>query len=510
MTEALARTTPERRALLLALGGGAAALVIAVVLFTRFSLGDNFWRDEAIYAYGGQQLADGVPVYSGIFDPKPPLPTFLDAAGVLSARAVDKNDLTAMRAEFFVFALLTVVAVYLLGLWLWRSPLAALAGAVTFASFQGFAQDALGGPDAKTPGLLLMVVSLALLVRRRWFLAGIAGSLAFLDWQPLGICAAAAVVGALLVNEPEEEARWKRGARALGGVAIPLAATVLFLLIDGGLSRFIEASFTFPATGLRRGDVTLGGNIDTIVRVVNQHYGHTRVLFWAGLVLLVAVLAAWLVRGRPRVPALVVLGTLAAFVAASVYDFQGYPDLYPLLPYAGIGIGGAVAFATPYVRGAWPRRVAAGLVLAAVVALTALSAHWFSGARDSGPPLDKERAQAAKIQRLLRPGERLYALGDPTLLVLTHRRNPTRYIYLGSGVDHWAVDHTFGSLAGWQAEIRAANPAIVVMNLWRSDLALQMRTWLKSTYGPGKFLGNWRLFVRPDVRARAARMGIKL
>jgi hypothetical protein len=422
---------------------------------------------------------------------------------VLSARAVDKNDLTAMRAEFFVFALLAVVAVYVLGLWLWRSPLAALAGAVVFASFQGFAQDALGGPDAKTPGILLMVVSLALLVRRRWFLAGIAGSLAFLDWQPLGICAAAAVVGALLVSE---ESRLRRGLIALGGVAIPLAATVLFLLIDGGLSEFIEASFTFPATGLRRGDVTLGGNIDTIVRVVNDHYGHTRVLFWAGLVLLVpaAVVAA------KRIPGLLVLGTALAFVAASVYDFQGYPDLYPLLPYAAIGIGGLVAILTPRIAGLWPRRVAAGLALFAVAVLAGLSIHWFDGARDAGPSLRKERAQAAKIQRLLRPGERIYALGDPTLLVLTHRRNPTRYIYLGSGVDHWAVDHEFGSLEGWQSHIRAANPAIVVMNLWRSDLALEMRTWLRSTYGPGKFLGNWRIFIRPDVRKRAARMGIKL
>src|SRR3954468_5711857 len=105
----------ERRPLLLAWGGGVLALVIGVVLFTRFSIYGNLWRDEAIYAYGGQQLADGVPVYAGIFDPKPPLPTFLNALGVLSARAVDKNDLTAMRAEFFVFALLAVVAVYVLG-----------------------------------------------------------------------------------------------------------------------------------------------------------------------------------------------------------------------------------------------------------------------------------------------------------------------------------------------------------------------------------------------------------
>jgi hypothetical protein len=287
-------------------------------------------------------------------------------------------------------------------------------------------------------------------------------------------------------------------------------ATVLFLQIDGGLSRFIEASFTFPATGLRRGNVTLGGNIDTIVRVVNDHYGHTRILFWLGLVLLAGVLAAWLVKAVNRVPALVVLGTFLAFVAASVYDFQGYPDLFPLLPYAAIGFGGAVAVMAPRVAGLWPRRVGAALALLAVAVLAGLSVHWFSGARDAGPSLHTERAQAAKIQRLLEPGEKLYALGDPTLLVLTHRRNPTRYIYLGSGVDHWAVEHEFKSLAGWQAEIRAADPPIVVMNLWRSDLALQMRTWLKQTYGPGKFLGNWRLFVKPSVRARAARMGIKL
>src|SRR4051812_15178694 len=221
MTEAPARMTPERRALLLALGGGAVALVIAIVLFTQFSINGNFWRDEAIYSYGGQQLADGVPVYSGIFDPKPPLPTFLTALGALSARAVSKNDLTAMRAEFFVFALLTVIAVYVLGLWLWRSTLAALAGAVVFASFQGFAQDALAGPDAKTPGILLMVVSLALLVRRRWFLAGIAGSLAFLDWQPLGICAAAAAGAPPPGEEPRGRARWERGGGALGGGGRP-------------------------------------------------------------------------------------------------------------------------------------------------------------------------------------------------------------------------------------------------------------------------------------------------
>src|SRR4051794_41745848 len=52
--------------------GAVLALAVAVTLFTRFSFDDTMRRDEAIYAYGGQQLAAGVPLYRGVFDPKTP------------------------------------------------------------------------------------------------------------------------------------------------------------------------------------------------------------------------------------------------------------------------------------------------------------------------------------------------------------------------------------------------------------------------------------------------------
>src|SRR3954464_340546 len=100
----------------LAWGAGALALVVAALLFTQFSIEGNLSRDEAIYSYGGQQLVDGVLVYDGIFDPKPPLPPFLTALGVGAGRVAGVDELYAMRYEFFLFALLTVGAVYLLGL----------------------------------------------------------------------------------------------------------------------------------------------------------------------------------------------------------------------------------------------------------------------------------------------------------------------------------------------------------------------------------------------------------
>src|SRR3954467_7175565 len=53
--------------------GAVLALAVAVALFTRFSFDDTMRRDEAIYAYGGQQLAAGGPPYRGVFDPKTPV-----------------------------------------------------------------------------------------------------------------------------------------------------------------------------------------------------------------------------------------------------------------------------------------------------------------------------------------------------------------------------------------------------------------------------------------------------
>src|SRR3954451_1374346 len=329
----------HRRPNSLAWRAGELALLVATLLYTQFSIQGNLSRDEAIYTYGGQQLVDGVPVYQGIFDPKPPLPTFLTAAGVAAGRAVGEDELVMLRYEFLLFSLLTVGAVYLLGLRLWRSPVAALGGAVTFIVFRGFATDALGGPGAKTPGVLLSVVALLLLVERRWFWAAFAGSFAFLDWQPLGLYAVAAVVAAFVLSE----ARWREAGKALAGAAIPLAATVVYLALAGDLSQFFEASFDFPATRLYPDPIPLWQRIGGITHVVNKFYTEGRVLFWAGLVLLPVVLLRRHVR-RPTV-VVMVLVTLLGFVALSLTDFQGYPDLFPLLPYAAIGIAGVVAVA---------------------------------------------------------------------------------------------------------------------------------------------------------------------
>ena len=178
------------------IGAAAASVAVALLLFTRFTLGDVLQRDESIYAYAGQQMARGVPMYSSIFDPKTPLAGMIAGLAAGIARLLSINDLTFIRLTFFVLAVVTVLAMYLLGRVLWDSPLAGLVTATVFAAFRGFALDALTGPNAKTPGILAAVVAMVLMVRRQWFWAAFAGSVAFLVWQPLLIYAAVAVVSA--------------------------------------------------------------------------------------------------------------------------------------------------------------------------------------------------------------------------------------------------------------------------------------------------------------------------
>jgi hypothetical protein len=492
-------------------GGALLALLIGAALFSRFGIDGNLWRDETVYAYAGQQLADGVPFYVSIFDPKPPLAPLLAALGVLSGRAVGADEINAMRVEFFVFACLTVVAIYFLALWLFRSRLAGLVSAAVFASFKGFAYDALAGPDAKTPGIFFSILSMGLLVRRHWFWGAFVGSLAGLVWQPLVAYAGIAVLWALLASDRVE--RWRNGARALGGAAIPVVVLGLYYLIKGAAGKLVQASLIFPLTGVQRGSTRTP--FDYMLKTLGGKYRDTRILFWAGTALLVAMLV-WRVlqsrgnlRGLARDPyVVIVMLTFLGIAVFSLLDFQGYPDLFPLLPYAALGFGGAAAFVVARISAPRARRVATAVSLVAVAALVGITWSNYSNAETNALSLPAERANADKLERILGPDGTLYALGDPTPLVLTGRRNPNRYIYLRSGVDRWVIKHTRGGIAGWKAQIGAADAEVVVVGEWGTKISRKIKTYLKTIYGPPAKLGIWWVFVKPQLHGRAKSEGL--
>jgi hypothetical protein len=374
--------------------------------------------------------------------------------------------------------------------------------------------DAIAGPNAKTPGIFFAVLSMALVASRRWFWAAFVGSLAFLVWQPLAVYAAIAVLVAPLVA-PAGERRRAFGL-AVAGAAIPVTVTVIYFWLVGALSKMIVAAFVFPATGIQRGPQTLTARLKHIASVVDSGYGHSGRLFWAGLVLLFVLFAVHLLRGRsdlrkallhPLVS--VVLPTLLVVIAFSATDFQGYPDLYPLLPYAALGLGGTAAVAVQLLPAPVLRQAAVAGALVCVLALTVLSWSWFSNDRTVNGKLAVQRVEACSLNRAVGPNGTLYAMGDPTSLVLTGRRNPTRFIYLNSGVADWDISHTPGGYRGWKAKVQATHADVIVVHDWYSRTAQKTTKWLMSAYDSA-YIGRWHVFLAPGVRARAEQSGVAL
>lgn len=499
-----------------ALAWPSVAFGVALLLFTRFNIEDMLSRDESIYVYAAQRQAAGVAPYVSIFDPKTPLASWLATAALGVGRALDVSDVYSIRAVYLLVACLTVSAMYLLAKWFFSSTLAGIAAAATLASFEGFARDALTGPDAKTPAVLLSIVTLALLVRRRYFLAGLAASLAFLTWQPLAIYAVVVLVFALTSSDAGK--RLHAAGSALAGVAIPVAATAIYFAAEGALGDLYDATINYPLTGVESSQE--GNLLRHIAEVVDRDYSTTKIVFWAGLALLLALAVARVIRppGGDRRSLLrdpYCIAVVPAFIGIFVFsltDFQGYPDVYPLLPFSALGIGaGFWLLESATANG--PLAVAAtALSVAAITAMVVASLVVYSRAGSDLTELTQQRKAAAALDRLLGPDDTMIALGNPMPLVLTERTNPSPFIYLQAGVDQWAIDHRFGSFENWTREIEAANPAVIVLarqteplrwGRWKSPLQGRMRTWLATRYVPMRVEGL-PVFVTPSVGERAS------
>jgi hypothetical protein len=501
----------ERR---LEFAGGLLVLVVAAVVYAAFSINGILTRDASIYVYGGQQLVHGVPPYASIFDPKTPFATFLNAFG--AAIGGSRHDVHAIRLVFYLASLATVVAVYLLALRLWRSTLGAVVSALVFVSFWGFARDALAGPNAKTPGIFFAVFAMWLLAGRKWFWGGLFAGLTFLVWQPLIGYPVIAVVAALLLAEPGRRLR----AAALGaaGVVAPIAAVSVYFVAVGAFGKFVTATVTFPLTGVARRDQTVWQRVEHIFWVVHHYYGFSGVLLEAGLVLALGCAVLRIVHGRSDLAAvlrdpflLIVFVTLLFNVGYAMTDFQSYPDLFPLLPYGALMWGWGVAAVQ---RSARPGLLSRAVPLVAgglIVTLMAFTWMWFWNDRHNNDALVMERNDAAALAATVVPGTKLWVLGDPTALVLTHSRNPDRFIYLESGVARWKIKHTPGGVAGWQAEISRVHPSVVVLGGWNGPLAQAMKSWLYADAGYKTWwVGRWRLLLSPAAVQRAFGQGVPL
>lgn len=474
-------------------------LALAAFVYGLYGFDGPLYRDYGIYLYGGQRFAEGVPPYAGIFDHKGPLPQALAGLGILLFAPVGLGDVYAARLAFFLAGCLSAVAVYLLGEGVFRSRATGLFAALTFLGFYGYARPVASGPEPKTPMILFEALSLLFMSTRRWFWAGMCGSLAFLAWQPMGALPIVALI--LALAQPGRE-RVGAALRVLSGAAAPLVAVFAYYLHKDALGELLDGLVLFNLLHVSRRAFPILNPSGPLEEMI-AGYGIMLVPCAIGL----AAIARLYFVGPPRCRHAPLLLSLPVFAAFSALDFQVPEDLYPFLPYAAAGFGGALAAALGRLGSG---RLAAAAFLAGLLLLLAISNTPLMNERGSpGPSLGEQRESVERIEERLGEEARIVSINAPQVLALLGEENPNPYLFTTDGLDRQIEAEFPGGFEGWILSIEEHDPGAIA---FFADAQRQMPDsgmfpehrevlirWLRSGYHAEK-IGNFWLYVEEEPR----------
>ena len=477
-----------------------AVFVISALVYGQFGYQGYLTRDDALFTYSGQQLAKGVPPYVSVFDHKGPMVPFLTGASALLSKYFDLDDVITVRFFFFIISCFTVVGVYLLGSTLFASRWVGLLSASTFLGFGGFGRHALSGPRAKTPMVLFEVFSLFLTARKRWFLAGICGSLAFLSWQPTAVYPLVTIMLAITQAESGRE-RVKNFIGAVLGVLIPIVAVSVYFLFKGVFYELIEGAILFNVFYLERPQLSFLHKVLRPIQAVYHGYATMIVPIFLGL-LMVCLAYPWrmsLQKGRigrvlSQDPFAAFLLTFPAPVLWSVIDFQRYPDFYIFLPYAAIGFGWLLNITLERMMGyeltgSASQRVA---YLVLCIFLVGSAGYYYHMTAEKG--LEKQRKWAKEVESTYGRHAKIISIGAPEILVLLKKTNPNRYVFITAGIDNMIDAKTPGGFEGWLREMDNYEHPVIVLGKYRGKYKEKLDAWLEAKYQK-QTIGPWSTFA---------------
>ncbi len=438
---------------------GLAVAAVGAVVFLLHGFGGVLSRDLGLYAYAGQQFADGEPPYVGVLNRAGPLAHMVPGLGALIARALGTDDLLTMRVLMMVLTVLAVWLTYLLGRDLFGSRAAGLAAAVTLMASRVVVIYSGSGPREKTTMLVLVVCALLAIAHRRWGSAGVATALATLTWQPAFFpCLAAAVVAA---SVPPVRTHWRYALAAwtrfaLGGLATT-GVIVGYFAVVGALDAFAEGFLLINASNTNQ--TGLATFIRAYPNVMPRAWGWSLWLLLGGLV--AAVVLAFRSRGAQDPAGRAIIGIGAATLAAVLWSFvayNGWADAMFAVPLAAVGVAGAVLSLARYLPGS-----GAVAALAAYVIVVA-GAAGFTAWQRSPDALPSQRATTEALLAAAGPDVTVQSVGAPQPLVLGALTNPIRHQMFLTGLDEYVDETEPGGLAGIAADIEARRPTFVTMD----------------------------------------------
>ncbi|RYP84246.1 hypothetical protein EKO23_16435 [Nocardioides guangzhouensis] len=470
---------------------GPVLALAAGVVYVLHGFGHYLSRDLGLYAYAGQQVADGVLPYEGVINRSGPLSHLVPGVGAFLGRLVGVDDLLAMRAFFLVLSMACIWLAYLLGRDLLGSRLTGVTVAVALLFVDGFTQYASGGPREKTTLMLFLLASLIALARRRFGWSGIFVSLATLTWQPVFFVGL--VTGLVGLIAVERGRRLGAMVRFLVGGLVPLAIFLVWYAVAGHLRDFLDCFVLIHVQYTQQEGFQ--SEPDVIWEEVRKAYGPSLwMLIGGGITLLVACVRILLSTERRADPdrRLVLAcgaGLLAGFLW-SLRAFNGWPDAFFVLPMCLIGVGEVARAVAARV----PARVAVALVAAWTVAATASAVDFsWTGRSDV---LDEQQASVDAVIGVLGDDVEITSVEAPQALVLTGKTNPTQHQMFTLGLEDYVDDTWPGGLEGFAAGIREDAPTLVALGTLNPTW---LRPVLDEDYWKVSTTPGWTWYVNKSV-----------
>ena len=216
------------------------ALVLCAFHFASFDIATQaIVTDVRYFLYFAGQVANGLVPHLDYFENKTQLATYVGALLHAIGEGLGLEPLIAIRVGYLTLAACGALAAYLVFRRLGSSP--AVAGGLGLLAHCSFGLLGVLPSIGNIPKLLMALgasVAALLAYQRRWFLAGVAGAVSFMDWQVGGLVGLAVLVTAAAHGNHRLRAVLRVTAGGLAG----LAPFLLYYLANGALgeTRFIR------------------------------------------------------------------------------------------------------------------------------------------------------------------------------------------------------------------------------------------------------------------------------
>mgnify|MGYP003296088727 CR=1 FL=1 len=325
---------------------------VAAVVYALHGFDGYLSRDLGVYSYGGQQVAEGVPPYDAIVNRAGPLAHMIPGFGVIVSRWVGIDDIFGMRLLFLVISVACIGLVQVLGRDLFKSRLAGIATAAALFSLAGFIEYASNGPREKTAMVLFVICALLATVHQRWATTGFFIALATLTWQPVFLAAFAGTLVTILLGL--DSGRTKALLRVAVGGLVPTVVTVAAYALVSDLQVFLDDFWIINARYTQQ--KSLLSDPEGAWELLVDGYGPSLWVIIVGTFALVVLSTLALVRrtGRrdPLNAALAAQGVM--FVVGLLWSmkaFNGWPDVFFLLPGIALAVAVLAALFMPAISG---------------------------------------------------------------------------------------------------------------------------------------------------------------